>query len=245
VPAGFAREADAEDPGSVRAWVTTGPTTTTASGDLQPTLYGWERLLGDVGDPSAPVAVDNGAVRVRWLGGGPAEGLLLERFDVGAGRYVPSFRVLHRSGTAEVQAVEVTADRAVVSWKTGGYELRAELRRGWVGPRLESYAPTGSTARLSIVGPSAGRTGTSAMWDLITADTGSLVGAKSHAAVAWGPLATEPSLTETGGTWSAPRVLVVQTDLAAQDGHATAAARAAVRALNRFDVRATPTLVSA
>lgn len=110
--------------------------------------YGWERVFGDVLDPSAPLAIDNGVVRVVWLGAGPEAGLAFEWWDDGLGHYRREGRILHAAGARELRAVEVTPERAVVEIRAGDAALRVIVQRGWHGCRLESYADDGGTARI-------------------------------------------------------------------------------------------------
>lgn len=140
-----------EEPGAVRVWDTTAaqpgtagyaPTTYT---DANPALLGWERIYGTPASYSAPLAIDNGAVRLLWIPGTLAEGggLALEAYNPATGLYDRRgvFATNAAAGTAaEVSVVELTAERTVLEWRLGSLALRAILQRGWWGPRLEVYA---------------------------------------------------------------------------------------------------------
>jgi hypothetical protein len=147
-----------DDLGAVRVWDLDASTTYppveagyTAERDADPDLYyGWERVLGDVLTADHPLAIDNGACRVAWLGSGAAQGLAIEYFDAALGRMSRIGRVLHAAAVREQRVVEATPERAIVEWRAGQYALRAILQRGWWGPRLESYADGGGTTRLEF-----------------------------------------------------------------------------------------------
>lgn len=147
---------DLDSLGSVRVWDLSAaveypplPASYSTERDTSPDIYrGWERVLGDVLTPDRPLAIDNGACRVIWLGAAANQGLAVEHWDEALGHYRRAGRVLHSLNVREQQVVEVTPERAVVEWRAGRYALRAILQRGWWGPRLESYDDGGSTARL-------------------------------------------------------------------------------------------------
>lgn len=120
----------------------------TTAEDTDPTLMGWEQVLGDVLSPDHPLAMDNGLVRLVWLGAAAGEGLAVEYWDDDLERYHRAGRVLHALDVREQRVVEATPERAVLEWRAGRYAMRAILQRGWWGPRLESYDDGGSTARL-------------------------------------------------------------------------------------------------
>jgi len=149
---------DLDDLGSVRVWDLSNatpyppnPAAYTAERDTSPDLFwGWERVLGDVLTPNAPLAVENGATRLIWLGAAANQGLAVEYWDDTAGHFVRAGRVLHALNVREQRIVELTPERAVIEWRAGRYGMRAILQRGWWGPRLESYDDGGETARLEF-----------------------------------------------------------------------------------------------
>lgn len=146
-----------DDPGSVRIWDLTDAEVYppdadayTSAGDLAPDdVYGWEPVYGPaIRDAGAPLAIDNGAVRLVWLGAHGTRGLALEWFDDDLGTYRRQGRVLHALDVREVAIVEATPERSVIEWRAGPRTMRAILQRGWTHARLESYNDTGGTARL-------------------------------------------------------------------------------------------------
>lgn len=157
------RYLELDELGSVRVWDLSGadpyppsPGQYTTERDTSPDLYwGWERLLGDVLSADRPLAIDNGAVRLIWLGAAANEGLAVEYWDDTLGHYRRDGRVLHALGVREQRVVEATPERAVIEWRAGQYGMRAILQRGWWGPRLESFDDGGGTARLEYA-PSSG-----------------------------------------------------------------------------------------
>jgi hypothetical protein len=154
---------DLDDLGSVRVWdlsaATTyppNPTGYTTEGDEQPTAYGWERILGDVLRPTIPLAVENGACRLVWLGPSGSQGLAIEVWSSTTSKFTRLGRVLHAANVAEQRVVECTPERAVLEWRAGRYGMRAILQRGWYGPRLESYDDGGEGARIEYAPEGAG-----------------------------------------------------------------------------------------
>jgi hypothetical protein len=147
---------DLDDLGAVRAWDLSAadpyppaPGDYSGDRDTRPDAYwGWQRVVGDVLTANAPLAVDNGACRLIWLGSGPTQGLAVEWWDDTLGHYRREGRLLHAAGVREQRIVELTPERAVVEWRAGQYAMRAILQRGWWGPRIESYDDGGGTARL-------------------------------------------------------------------------------------------------
>lgn len=150
------RYLDLDDLGAVRIWDLSAAAPYppveaqyTTERDTDPDIYwGWEHVLGDVLTADRPLAIDNGAVRLIWLGPAADQGLAVEYWDAAVGHYRREGRVLHALGVREQRIIEATPERVVVEWRAGQYALRAILQRGWWGPRLESYDDGGSTARL-------------------------------------------------------------------------------------------------
>lgn len=153
-----------EDIGSVRVWDLAGAATyppatsgySTAS-DLDPTKYGWERVYGPL-LKDTPVAIDNGACRLIWLGATGTTGLAYEHYDTATKKYVRQGRILFHVEAGEgarVNIIELTMERAVVEWRLGQFSLRAILQRGWHGPRVESYSDGTEPAVLEYVPHSA------------------------------------------------------------------------------------------
>jgi len=159
------RYLELDDLGSVRVWDLSNatpyppePAGYSSERDTDPNLYwGWERVLGDVLTANRPLAVDNGATRLIWLGPAANQGLAIEYWDDALGSFHRIGRVLHSLNVREQRVIEATPERAVIEWRAGRYGLRAILQRGWWGPRLESYDDGGSTARLEYA-PDAGGT---------------------------------------------------------------------------------------
>jgi hypothetical protein len=160
-PAALPVEVDAyvtlDEAGAVRIWdltpATTFPPLTTAytaERDWSPDVYyGWERVFGaQIRSSSAPLAIDNGAIRLIWLGPSAGQGLAFEWYDAGIGSFRREGRILHALNALEAAVVECTPERAVVEWRASDKALRAILQRGWHHVRLESYADDGGTARL-------------------------------------------------------------------------------------------------
>lgn len=147
---------DLDDLGSVRVWDLSKaepyppePDSYTGERDERPDLfYGWERVLGNTLTADRPLAIDNGVVRLIWLGPAANQGLAIEYWDETFGRYHRAGRVLHSLNVREQRVIETTPERVVIEWRAGRYGLRAILQRGWAGPRLESYDDGGETARL-------------------------------------------------------------------------------------------------
>jgi hypothetical protein len=150
------RYLDLDDLGAVRVWdlqeaatYPPNPAGYTTERDTNPDIYwGWERVLGNVLTPDHPLAVENGACRLIWLGPAATQGLAIEYWDSTVEHFIRIGRVLHSLNVREQRVVEVTQERAVIEWRAGRYGMRAVLQRGWWGPRLESYDDGGETARL-------------------------------------------------------------------------------------------------
>ncbi|MBF6618838.1 MAG: hypothetical protein ITG02_01225 [Patulibacter sp.] len=159
LPSPVEREPRVEEHGEVRAWWMPTPwsdVVPTAVGDRDPTVYGWERLLGAAHDPGIRVAIDNGWCRLVWIGTGYNDGVQLERWDdADGGRYVPVIRLelgADPTGHSDMQVIELTPERAVIARYVGGAEYRMILQRGWPGPRIEAYPRgTGIAARLAVL----------------------------------------------------------------------------------------------
>lgn len=160
-PAALPVTADAyvtlDDVGSCRVWDLTpafvtppDPTAYSAERDWSPDVYyGWERIYGSaIRGADAPLAIDNGAVRLIWLGPSATQGLALEWYDAGIGAFRREGRILHALNALEASVVEATPERVVVEWRAGEKALRAILQRGWTSVRIESYDDSGGTARI-------------------------------------------------------------------------------------------------
>lgn len=152
------RYLDAEEWGSVRAWDLSGAGTYppsvagyTEAHDLDPTGYGWERVYGDLLDPFAPLAIDNGFCRLIWLGASTTGGLAIESWKHATTHYQRVGRVFNAAGAGRARIVELTKERVVVEWRTGPKAMRAILQRGWHGPRLEAYNDTVEEADLAVL----------------------------------------------------------------------------------------------
>lgn len=153
-----------DDVGSVKAWdmnlgagggFTGDPIAATSAADYSPDVaYGWERLLGSPERVDRYLALENGSIRLRWLGGGlgaegaaDAGGLIFECWDEawpGGGRYVPEGRFINGdlgAGNAnwEVTIAELTPERGVLEVRSGDRAMRVILQRGWASVRIESY----------------------------------------------------------------------------------------------------------
>ncbi len=147
---------DLDELGSVRLWnldnatvYPPDPVEYTEERDLEPDIYWhWERIHGAALTANPKLAMDNGAVRLIWLGSASSEGLAIEYWDSGLGHYRRIGRVMHAASVREQHIVEANGERAVIEWRAGRYGMRAILQRGWWGPRLESYDDGGETARL-------------------------------------------------------------------------------------------------
>ena len=143
-----------DGPGSVRVWDTTAAPAPTyvAVGDFDPAAgYGWERIYGaQIRSPETPLAIENGHIRLVWL---PAGELAFEWWDATLGKYRREGTLVH--APAEASVVELTAERAVIEWRTGDTAIRAILQRGWFHARLEAYHDAGGTARLEWKGAAA------------------------------------------------------------------------------------------
>lgn len=241
---------DLDELGAVRVWDLSNaipyppdPVGYTAERGTDPDIYlGWERVVGDVLTPRAPLAIDNGACRVIWLGAGSTEGLAIEYWDDTLGHYRRAGRVLHALGVREQRVVEATPERAVVEWRAGQYALRAILQRGWWGPRLESYDDGGGTARLEYAPDIGGAVTVPAQtptWVRSISGTGT-----GAVAMLWAQgsadeiVDTTPAvLFGTGATFRRTRVLVAQ--LGAPPGPTADA----LASLSLIDARAVPVLV--
>jgi hypothetical protein len=142
--------------GSVRVWDLSGAldyppdgTLYTGERDTDPDIYyGWERVLGSTLTENVPLAIDNGACRLVWLGPTASQGLAVEFWDDAEGNYVRHGRLLHATSVREQRIIEATPERVVVEWRAGAKAMRIVLQRGWWGPRVESYDDGGGTARL-------------------------------------------------------------------------------------------------
>lgn len=132
-----------DEPGSVRVWDRTGGVDPnaqpSAQGDVYPdAIFGWERVLGaQLRNPRVPLAIDNGNVRLVWLS--DALGFAFEWWDPAIGRYRREGTIAQVNAYHEASIVELTSERAVVSWRAGGLELRVILQRGWTHCRVEAY----------------------------------------------------------------------------------------------------------
>lgn len=151
-PSAYAR---LDEPGSVRAWDMTGGTDPAVAGnsqgDIYPdALYGWERVLGaQLRSSRIPLALDNGQVRLVFHSDPNFDNVAFEWWDATIGRYrregfirpeAPQFAVY------DVTILELTTERAVVSWRAGGVEMRIILQRGWRSCRVESYSDEATNA---------------------------------------------------------------------------------------------------
>lgn len=206
----------------------------TTERDADPDVYlGWERVLGDLLEPNRPLAIDNGAVRLLWLGPAAAQGLAVEWWDDAIGRYRRAGRIVHATGVREARVVELTAERAVLEWRAGEKALRAILQRGWWGPRLESYNDGGGDADLAYTVEHGGfgsitTDPTGSVWDV---DAGYI-----HRVAR----ATADTLRPVAGatvTFRRPRVCVVQMS------YPPGPTAAALASLALVDAQAVPILV--
>lgn len=147
------------DYGICRVWTTpTGmPGTTTTAGDLDPTIYGWEQVLGPLTSAKWPLAIDNGVCRISYLGNDrDTQGLLLQRwntdrFQGGLRLDAVPFTGLGIPDPADLQwiPIEVTSERVEISVGLGPAldVARIILQRGWTGPRIEMRAVSYSGAK--------------------------------------------------------------------------------------------------
>lgn len=189
------REARVDERGEVRLWWLPTPyssLTTTPAGDRDQTLYGWERVYGQLHDHTVPVAADNGWCRAVWLGPGGSAGLQLERWSTAdGGRYIPVIRMLHRSDSVtEVRVVELTPERVVLSWIAQWTEMRMILQRGWPGPRVEAYPQSrGGTGIWTVLtGPgTVTQTTVETGVDLVTTSGGAALLARARTSSTDGP----------------------------------------------------------
>lgn len=152
---GSTPDLDLPDFGSVRLWDNPAgrPGTTTSNGDLDPTLYGWTQVLGPRLNSEVPIAIENGACRVSFLGSAPSEGLLIERWN--GSKFVSGLRFQGSTGgplrgtdDRRWTVIELTPERSVVEIQAGTQvveALRIVLQRGWTGPRIEHRGSTDST----------------------------------------------------------------------------------------------------
>lgn len=155
---------DLEDAGAVRVWDlddstvnVADPANWTTGRDTDPTIMGWERVLGPMRKRAPAIAVDNGVCRLVWLGATSGEGLALELWDDAAQHYTRLGRLAGATDVREVAIVELTLERAVIEWRGAERAMRAILCRGWRGPRVEAYNDAaGGTARLEYVAQNAG-----------------------------------------------------------------------------------------
>jgi len=142
--------------GSVRVWDLSkatlyppNPAEYTTAKDEDPTQYGWEQMMGPGISALHPLAMDNGACRVIWLGSPSPTSLAIEYWDettkhfLRIGRVQPGVNGINRQWI-----VELTPERGVLEWRLKAKAMRVILQRGWWGPRLESYDDTGTEARL-------------------------------------------------------------------------------------------------
>lgn len=240
--------ADLDDPGAVRVWNLAGgsvvypPTIANYSAQraADPTLDGWERVYGDVIQPTTRLAVDNGACRVIWLGPGPGSGLALETRDPSTGAYRRIARALHGLNVREARVLEVTTERAVVEFRGGARAMRVVLQRGWYGPRIESYNDDGGAARIEIAGTdfnaAVGAAQIPSWVDRINVGTDYLLGARQTSTDA---LDTTPQFIAAPAAvcLSRTRALVWHLDL---NGQHTSTGLAS---LSIVDAQAIPTLV--
>ena len=151
--------------GSVRVWdlskatsLPPNPVGYSTERDESPDLfYGWEQVMGDALGAQTPLAVENGACRLIWLGPTGTEGLAIEYWDSELEHFRRIGRILHSLNVTEQRVVELTPERAVLEWRAGRYCMRAVLQRGWWGPRLESYDDGGSTTRLEFAPEGTGK----------------------------------------------------------------------------------------
>lgn len=174
-----------DDLGAVRVWDLTNavpnpPTQAsyTTAGDADPTVYGWERVYGSpLQGSQSRVAMDNGLIRLVWLGNTIADGLAYEWYDttLAGGTFRREGRLNAFTSSAagnEVNIVELTPERGVIEWRAGPIAMRAILQRGWNHVRLESYNASGSAAALyynSVVGAVVAATTTPAWVRTLTA----------------------------------------------------------------------------
>lgn len=163
-PAAFPDEPSAyvtlDAPGSVRAWdlsaaVTYPPVQAdyTTAGDQAPDdIYAWEAVYGaQLTSSSAPLAIDNGLIRLIWLGTDTDEhALAFEWFDEDLDTFRREGVIgIDQAGAFKASVVELTPERAVIEWRFGVKCMRAILQRGWMHARLESYSDDGDDATLS------------------------------------------------------------------------------------------------
>lgn len=235
--------------GSVRVWDLSNatpyppvPSGYSEERDTRPDLFWeWERVMGSLLTPDIPLAMDNGACRVIWLGPGSEQGLAIEFWDAGVGHFVRIGRVLQSLNVREQRVVEVTPERAVLEWRAGRHGMRAILQRGWFGPRLEAYDDGGESARLEYAPEGAGGVSTVAAgpsWvrALEPVSAGhTLLWAQGSADEAVGKVATV--IAGNAATFSRTRVLVAQLSC---PGGPTAEELAS---LSLADSRAIPVLV--
>jgi hypothetical protein len=126
------------------------PVPQTAGGDLEPeTSYGWERILGPVTNTTRGLAVDNGIIRVRWVGW-QTQWTLRWTVEIWRGTtpgpYGDGYRPLFEfESTAAPNSyalpVEITPERTVIEWGPRIHRCRFILQRGWAGPRVEIDKP--------------------------------------------------------------------------------------------------------
>jgi hypothetical protein len=149
-----------DDAGAVRVWdISNGiPGAFTSAGDVTPDGedgYLWERVYGDLLDPSTPLAIDNGTCRLVMLG--DIAGVALERWNptlLTQGGYDRAGRVWHRNlsaGSTRTRILELTTERVVISLRQGNQELRLILQRGWKGPRVECYTDSASAGTGAVL----------------------------------------------------------------------------------------------
>lgn len=234
-----------DDLGAVKVWDIGGddvdPGSYTGESDRAPDVYrGWERVLGDPLTAATPLAMDNGWARVIWLGPQPSQGLALESWDASAGCMRRHGRVLHATNTLEHTVVEITPDRGVLEFRAGDKALRVILQRGWTGPRLESYADSGGTARVEY----APTTGAPSLSENLTTGVDGISHGGGYAD-RWAKSTTTDARTTTltvldtpGVAYTRSRAVVGQIAHTGGDSEALLAGRAAC------DHQAIPTLVA-
>lgn len=254
-PPSSGRHAAVESHGAVRVWDTLvrgRPSSPTAADDLAPDEgYGWERVFGPVLSPLKPLAIDNGMCRCVLLGGdvlagGP--GIALQAWTEDG--YADVVTVIHGAIVYETSIVELTPERAVIEYRTGGVfaegedsygdrALRVILQRGWTAPRLESYCPTaGRPAVLELDGfDDADNPDVAWVWEL-TDTTSTVLAAISHADV---DLTTDPGdleFTSSGARFTATDAFSLQLTFGDE-----ALTSEQVGSLSLIDARSVPVLV--
>lgn len=155
--------ASVDEPGSVRVWNTSHAIESEAGtiGEIDPTYFGWERVYGDLLDPTDLLAIDNGVCRLLMQ---PSDRVSIERWNPSVGLqggYDRAGSVWHRNmtaGSTQITVVEITSERAIIALRQANHELRLILQRGWRGPRVEAYTDTVSAGTGAIIEYSANGT---------------------------------------------------------------------------------------